>query len=109
MRRATLIFVLVNLLIVGLLVNSFKNLIYLLFEDGAEDRIHRVDIPAPGSELIDARPQLIPKIIHQTYVDENVPAKWKEGQQACIDLHSDYEYKVRARKSFADYTQDQEI
>lgn len=35
---------------------------------------------------------LIPKIIHQTYKDENVPEKWREGQQACIDLHPDYQY-----------------
>lgn len=36
--------------------------------------------------------RLIPKIIHQTYKDKNVPEKWRAGQQACIDLHPDYEY-----------------
>ncbi|EDO15350.1 hypothetical protein Kpol_457p1 [Vanderwaltozyma polyspora DSM 70294] len=38
------------------------------------------------------KPQLIPKIIHQTYKTEEIPEHWKEGQQRCIDLHPDYEY-----------------
>lgn len=39
-----------------------------------------------------ANTPLIPKIIHQTYKDTNIPEKWRAGQQACIDLHPDYEY-----------------
>lgn len=42
---------------------------------------------------------LIPKIIHQTYKDENIPEKWRAGQQACIDLHPDYEYILWTDKS----------
>ncbi|KAH3902173.1 related to Mannosyl phosphorylinositol ceramide synthase CSH1 [Saccharomycodes ludwigii] len=38
------------------------------------------------------KPQLIPKIIHQTYKTEDVPERWKAGQQNCIDLHPDYQY-----------------
>lgn len=69
-------------------------LISLLFVSGSADAIHRAEIPAPGSELIENRTQLIPKIIHQTYINSSIPARWKAGQQACIDLHDDYEYKV---------------
>ena len=94
MRRGTALFLVVNLIILGLLVNSFKTLIGLLFEDGAADAISRAEIPAPGSHLIDERPQLIPKIIHQTYINKSIPVQWQAGQQACIDLHPDYEYKV---------------
>ncbi|CCE64708.1 hypothetical protein TPHA_0I02040 [Tetrapisispora phaffii CBS 4417] len=38
------------------------------------------------------KPQLIPKIIHQTYKTNDIPEHWKEGQQRCKDLHPDYEY-----------------
>ncbi|APA07946.1 hypothetical protein SS1G_00432 [Sclerotinia sclerotiorum 1980 UF-70] len=94
MRRGTLIFLVINFIIIGFLVNAFSTLISLLFTDGAADAIHRSEIPAPGSELIETRPQLIPKIIHQTYINSSIPERWKAGQQSCIDLHDDYEYKL---------------
>ncbi|KAM3071900.1 CSG1/SUR1-like protein [Clarireedia jacksonii] len=94
MRRGTLIFLVINFIIIGFLVNAFSTLISLLFEDGAADAIHRSEIPAPGSDLIDNRKQLIPKIIHQTYINTSIPLQWKAGQQSCIDLHEDYEYKL---------------
>ncbi|KAH8683076.1 nucleotide-diphospho-sugar transferase [Tricladium varicosporioides] len=94
MRRGTVIFLVINLIIIGFLVNAFSTLISLLFEDAADYAIHLSEIPAPGSDLIENRTQLIPKIIHQTYINSSIPAKWKEGQQACVDLHGDYEYKL---------------
>ncbi|TGO22642.1 hypothetical protein BPAE_0160g00180 [Botrytis paeoniae] len=94
MRRGTLLFLVINLIVIGFLVNAFSTLISLLFIDGAADAIHRSEIPAPGSELIENRPQLIPKIIHQTYINESIPERWKAGQQSCIELHDDYEYKL---------------
>jgi hypothetical protein len=94
MRRGTVIFLVINLIIIGFLLNAFSTLISLLFEDGAADAIHRAEIPAPGSDLIGNRTQLIPKIIHQTYINNSIPVQWKAGQQSCIDLHEDYEYKV---------------
>ncbi len=94
MRRALLIFFLINILIVAFLVHACFTLLSLLLEDGAKDAIHRAEIPAPNSPLIDNRPQLIPKIIHQTYINETIPEKWRVAQQSCIDLHADYEYRV---------------
>ncbi|KAI9808695.1 MAG: hypothetical protein M1825_003847 [Sarcosagium campestre] len=75
----------------------------LLIEDCSHDAIHRAEIPAPGSGLIDNRPQLIPKIIHQTYVNESLPAHWKDAQQSCVRLHDDYEYKLWTDKSSRDF------
>jgi mannosyltransferase OCH1-like enzyme len=94
MRRGLVLFLIVNLAIIGLLVNYVFTLITLLFDDCSADAISTAEIPAPNSELIDQRPQLIPKIIHQTFQNESIPLKWKEAQQSCIDLHGDYEYKV---------------
>ena len=95
MRRGIIIFIVVNLLVVAFLVHSVFTLLTLLFEDGSKDVIHRAEIPAPNSPLIENRPQLIPKIIHQTYINNTIPSKWSEARQSCLDLHQDYEYKVR--------------
>ncbi|KAH7393557.1 nucleotide-diphospho-sugar transferase [Cadophora sp. MPI-SDFR-AT-0126] len=92
MRRGTVVFLVINLIIIGFLLNAFSTLISLLFQTGAEDAIHRAEIPAPGSDMIENRTQLIPKIIHQTYINESIPERWQAGQQSCIDLHEDYEY-----------------
>jgi len=94
MRRGTITFVVINLLIIAFLFNAFSTLISLLFEDGSADAIHRGEIPAPGSDLLENRPQMIPKIIHQTYINTSIPEQWKSGQQSCIDLHDDYEYML---------------
>ncbi|KAA8572639.1 hypothetical protein EYC84_003238 [Monilinia fructicola] len=94
MRRGTLIFLIINLIVIGFLLNAFSTLISLLFIDGHADAIHRSEIPAPGSELIENRTQLIPKIIHQTYINSSIPERWKKGHQSCVDLHDDYEYKL---------------
>lgn len=69
-------------------------MISLLFEDASADTIHRAEITVPGSDLLENRPQMIPKIIHQTYINSSIPAQWTGGQQSCIDLHDNYEYVV---------------
>lgn len=84
----------VNVLFFGVVLNEVFTLITLLFDDCSKDAIHAIDIPAPNSALIDQRPQLIPKIIHQTWRNESIPEKWQAPQKSCVNLHSDYEYKV---------------
>lgn len=95
MRRG-LIFLLVSLLVLSFLVHSVSTLLSLLVENSAADAIHHAELPSPNSGLIQQRPQIIPKIIHQTYKNETIPEVWVEAQQSCIDLHPDYEYIVRA-------------
>lgn len=92
MRRGVLIFLVVNLIILSFLVRSVFTLLALLVEDASADAIHRAELPSPNSSLIEQRPQIIPKIIHQTYKNETIPEVWREAQQSCIDLHPDYEY-----------------
>ena len=94
MRRGLAIFITINCLIIIFLIRSVFTLLTLLVEDGSADAIHSADIPPPDSPRINDRPQLIPKIIHQTYIDENVPERWREAQKSCVDLHEDYEYYV---------------
>jgi hypothetical protein len=95
MRKSVAAFILLTLVVLGFAVNHVWILLSLLCTDGREDAISRAELPAPNSGSINDRPQLIPKIIHQTYVNSSIPAHWKGPQQSCIDLHPDYEYKVR--------------
>ena len=95
MRRGLVIFLVINLLILAFLVHSVFTLISLLFEDGRADAIHRAELHAANSSIVDNRPHMIPKILHQTYINESIPEIWKEPQKSCISLHPDYEYKVR--------------
>ena len=94
MRRGVVIFLVINCLIIAFLVRSVFTLLTLLVEDASNDAIHRSEIPAPNSPVIDSRPQVIPKIIHQTYKNESIPLHWKPAQKSCLELHEDYEYMV---------------
>lgn len=94
MRRGVTIFILVTVVVLGFAVHSVWTLLGLLVASGREDAILRGELPAPNSGTINERPQLIPKIIHQTYINESIPAHWQGPQQTCLDLHPDYEYKV---------------
>ncbi|WPH00798.1 mannosyl phosphorylinositol ceramide synthase csh1 [Acrodontium crateriforme] len=96
MRRGLLLFLLLNVAIILFLVNSVWTLLTLLVVDGSEDAISKAELPAPGSDLIDDRPQLIPKIIHQTYKNTSIPPVWQEAQTSCLNLHPapQWEYKL---------------
>ena len=94
MRRGLAIFLVVNLILLGLILNSVSTLISLLFEDCKADAIDPSEIPALNSTVNDTRPSYIPRIIHQTWQNESIPFKWQHAQKSCIDLHQDYEYKV---------------
>jgi len=97
MRRAVLYFLVVNLVICVFLIHSVWTLLTLLVYDGSSDAISRAELPAPGSDSIGGRARMIPKIIHQTYINESIPLVWQEAQQSCIDLHTPedgWEYKL---------------
>lgn len=88
------VFLFINLIIITYLLRSVWTLLSLLVLDGSNDAILLAQLPAPGSDLIEKMPQLIPKIIHQTYKNETIPEVWRDAQQSCIALHKDYEYIV---------------
>ena len=94
MRRGVTIFVVVTVLVLGFAVHSVWTLLGLLVATGRDDAILRGELPAPNSGSINHAPQLIPKIIHQTYINESIPEHWKGPQQSCLNLHPDYEYMV---------------
>lgn len=78
-----------NLAILSVILYVTFDLLTLAIDDTFHDALLDSDLnPPAGSE----KPQLIPKIIHQTYKTTDIPEVWKEGQQKCIDLHPDYKY-----------------
>lgn len=78
----------ISILIIILYVTF--DLLTLAIDDTFQDALLDGDLnPHSGSVT---KPQLIPKIIHQTYKTTAIPEEWKEGQQRCIDLHPDYKY-----------------
>ncbi|VDB86338.1 Bgt-1620 [Blumeria graminis f. sp. tritici] len=101
MRRATAIFIVINATIILYLLHACSTLIGLLFEDGAADIISSEEIPALETKWSKNSTQLIPKIIHQTYINESIPSQWILSQKSCLNLHQDYEYKVESRNFIA--------
>lgn len=96
MRRPLLLFLIFNLLLIAFLVHSVWTLLELLVLNGVEDAITREELPPMGSgHTVDGVP-IIPKIIHQTYINTSIPEVWQEAQRSCLELHKkpDWEYKL---------------
>jgi len=36
----------------------------------------------------------VPKLIHQTWKNSEIPEKWQKAHDSCIKLHPDYEYRL---------------
>lgn len=47
-------------------------------------------MPVPATD----NTTVVPRIIHQTWKDRNVPEKWKAAQQSCIDHNKDFTYRL---------------
>ncbi|KAK9476194.1 nucleotide-diphospho-sugar transferase [Lipomyces japonicus] len=70
--------------------------ITLLFDPVSDNAIEfevtEVD-QATGLPVL-SHPQLIPRIIHQTWKNESIPEQWKAAQESCTLKHPDFEYKL---------------
>lgn len=106
--RGLILFLLANLIVIGVLVHSVFTLITLLFEDCSADAIPAIEIPPPENAAeIAKRPQYIPRIIHQTWANESIPEKWQEAQKSCLNLHGDYEYKLWTNEKSRQFIKDE--
>jgi mannosyltransferase OCH1-like enzyme len=94
MRRGVVLFAICATAILLFLVNQVWTLLTLLVKDGHEDIISKAELPELGSKPTNKQSQIIPKIIHQTYINTSIPEVWQEAQKSCIDLHPDWEYKL---------------
>jgi inositol phosphorylceramide mannosyltransferase catalytic subunit len=71
-------------------LHSVSTLLSLLVEDAALDVVQSAELPAIDSAVNSSPPQLMPKIIHQTYINTSVPEPWRHAQKTCVELHPDY-------------------
>ncbi|ODV87229.1 glycosyltransferase family 32 protein [[Candida] arabinofermentans NRRL YB-2248] len=89
MRKEVHYIIYAHIAVILFLVYQTFDLITLLYDDSFQSAL----LDSELNPLNEAdRPQLIPKIIHQTYKTTEIPEIWKAGQQRCIDLHPDYQY-----------------
>ncbi|CAD6649326.1 HN1_G0023690.mRNA.1.CDS.1 [Saccharomyces cerevisiae] len=88
MRKELKYLICFNILLLLSIIYYTFDLLTLCIDDTVKDAILEEDLNPDAPP----KPQLIPKIIHQTYKTEDIPEHWKEGRQKCLDLHSDYKY-----------------
>lgn len=95
-KRATVLLLLIDLVIVGLLLQTFEPLITLLRRN---EELFGSRVALNATYTPDARHQTtsswkIPLILHQTTATETIPDQWIESQQSCKEAYSDFEYRV---------------
>ncbi|CAI4811765.1 CPA_1a_G0055350.mRNA.1.CDS.1 [Saccharomyces cerevisiae] len=88
MRKELKYLICFNILLLLSIIYYTFDLLTLCIDDTVKDAILEEDLNSDAPP----KPQLIPKIIHQTYKTEDIPEHWKEGRQKCLDLHPDYKY-----------------
>lgn len=95
-----------NLFAVLFATYQLLDLFSLLHDSPRINPLSEADIaPIPSGAAPDP-PFVIPKIIHQTYKTEQIPDKWINEQQSCIDLHPDYKYILWTDESARNFVKD---
>lgn len=99
MKSEIKILLLANLCLIFSITYYTFDLHMLIIDPTTEDAIITKDIAQQqnNSSLTDNNNNnnnnlIIPKIIHQTYKDDNIPAHWQSGQEKCQALNPDYKY-----------------
>lgn len=88
MKKELKVLIYAHIYLILYLVYLSSDLISLIHDDTFQDGL--LDVELNSNENV--KPMIIPKIIHQTYKTDVIPDVWKSGQQACVDLHPDYQY-----------------
>lgn len=105
MRKELQFLIWAHVVVVLALLYSTFDLITLVYDDTFEDQLLDIELnPGPN---VPKKPELIPKIIHQTYKDTNIPEKWQAAQKKCIDLHPDYQYILWTDEMARDFISEQ--
>ena len=94
-RRGAFVFLIFISSVVTLLIYRSRLLFGLLLENGSSDAVDTPAILHDFSSLdVSQQPQLIPKIIHQIWINDSIPAQWQEGTKAVKHHHEGWEYMV---------------
>lgn len=81
------------------------DLITLLYDDSHQFAFLSNELN--DENYINSQPQLIPKIIHQTYKTTKIPDQWLQGQQNCQILNPDYQYILWTDQMARDFIEEQ--
>jgi inositol phosphorylceramide mannosyltransferase catalytic subunit len=87
------------------LIYKLFDLFTLLYDDSRQYEFLSSELN--NQQYVNSQPQLIPKIIHQTYKTEEIPEHWKEGQQKCQDFNPDYQYILWTDEMARDFIAEQ--
>lgn len=79
-----------HLVLAVFLIYQLFDLITLLYDDSHQFALLQNELN--NEQYLKSQPQLIPKIIHQTYKTNDIPKHWIEGSQKCQTLNPDYQY-----------------
>ncbi|KAJ5767151.1 uncharacterized protein N7511_004767 [Penicillium nucicola] len=95
-KKSTWLIILIDLVVVCLLLQTFEPLIILLRRNeelfGSRVALHTTY--TPDAEHQRASSWEIPRILHQTSATETIPDKWIQSQQSCKEAYSDFDYKL---------------
>ena len=93
MRRSHVIFLGTSIVFFTLALSSVSTFPALLVENAAFHIVQPSELAVIDLARNSSLPQLIPRIIHQTYSDTSILERWRLAQESCIKMHPDYEYK----------------
>lgn len=85
---------LADLTLLALLLYSLRDLFSLLLHNKEMFTAH-VNVTLHGPSGPARSSAQIPRILHQTCKNETIPEIWAKSQQSCLEVYSDFEYKVR--------------
>ncbi|ODV91543.1 glycosyltransferase family 32 protein [Tortispora caseinolytica NRRL Y-17796] len=86
MRRDLVIFCFLLVSLVGFLFSQVFTLFTLLFDEGSGDYVLVKELENEDATM------RVPKIIHQTYINESIPEEWKQAQASVLNQNQDYKY-----------------
>lgn len=76
-----------------LLLSSPWYIPWFVWTEARTPYVHSTHIPYYAVDTARAN-YTIPRIIHQTWKDNNIPLEWQAARQSCLDTHPGYEYKL---------------
>ncbi|KAL0949438.1 hypothetical protein HGRIS_009496 [Hohenbuehelia grisea] len=106
-RRKGLFYALafLGLFLTGTVVVLSSVTYYLAIEPAAY--LTEVEVPFDDTRWNVSETERIPRILHQTWKTDTLPAKWKDISQACRDMMPDYEYKLWTDENSRRFIQEQ--
>ncbi len=98
MRRQVVLHLIGIILFVTYVLFLLSTVVRTILLDITPYALSKEELAVSGLRPHDYGATFIPKIIHQVYLgfdNKVMPLEWEEARQSCIDLHPNYEYKVR--------------